>query len=154
MAISNMLTMEEVLNNYQYQVAVRLLKNRFPFIVDVKPSPDINQYNLIFIDLYVDLSKFLKQTQTTPAPWILYYLSKNEPYEAPFTTMLTREKIDVDAKDIDNILDKIHDSPAIPPTMKLPKNRKLRVGSFIVDPKYNSFEELNKLSTSSTGEGV
>ena len=154
MAISNILTMEELLDNYQYQVAVRLLKNRFPFIVDVKPSPNINQYNLIFIDVYVDMNKFLEQTKATPAPWILYYLSKNETYEAPFMTMLTQERIDVDAKDIDNVLDKLHDSPAIPTTMKLPKNRKLRVGSFLVDPKHNSFEELNKLSTSSTGRGV
>ena len=154
------MTVEELYNNYEFIVGKRLLKQKFPFISDVRAKQsDLDKYSIIFVDLYIDLDKFFETfDELSPASWLSNYLTSDRPYDATYLSMLVKEKdntlYDIESE-INNILRKLHKSPAIPNNMKLPHDRFMQKGGVFAIPEHNQsyINKQKNLSTSYTGGG-
>jgi hypothetical protein len=137
------ITPEELYDNYEYKVTVKALKREFPFIKDVRIDEDkINKYGLIFIVLYIDPYQMAKIYNLTPSPYIISSIMKGEDYFiGPVITPSVyfkeeRPQVRPITDAVDTLIDEVHDSKAIPTTMKMPQGRKLAVEGYMVVPEY------------------
>ena len=136
------LTKEEVLDSYEFSIAKRLLRQKFPWVQDIHISErnDINQYGLIFTDIDVDGEKFLQDhPEASIYPFQYNYFRDGQIPNHSFLNIFFN---DIDARDIendiDNIFKKVHKSPAIPDELKLPSDRRLSISGFRIDPTKQS----------------
>ena len=137
------LSPDELYRNYEYKVTVKALKREFPFIKDVRIDEDkINQYGLIFLELYIDPYEMAKMYNLTPSEYIMSSVMKGEDYfNGPVVTpsIYFKEGM-VEVKPIteaiDRLIDDVHKSNAIPMTMKMFHGRKLSVGGYNVIPEF------------------
>ena len=136
------LTLEEVLDSYELNIAKRLLRQKFPWVQDIHISErnDINEYGLIFTDIDVDGEKFLQAyPEASIYPYQYNYFRQGQ---VPNHSFLNIFFDDVDTRDVENDIDeifkKVHKSPAIPDELKLPSDRRLSVSGFRVDPTKQS----------------
>jgi hypothetical protein len=136
---------EELYRNYEYKVTVKALKREFPFIKDVRIDEEkINVYGLIFIDIYIDPYEMAKIYNLTPNDYIISSIMRGEGYfNIPVVTPSIFFKegyadITPITNSIDRLIDDVHDSNAIPMTMKMYHGRKLAVGGYVVIPEYVS----------------
>jgi len=137
------ITPEQLYDNYEYKVTVKALKREFPFIKDVRIDEDnINRYGLIFIEIYIDPYQMAKMEDLTPSEYIISSIMKGEDYfNGPVVTPSIYFKegyadISPITDSIDRLIDEVHDSKAIPTTMKMPQGRRLNVGGYVVIPEY------------------
>ena len=137
------ITPEELYDNYEYKVTVKALKREFPFIKDVRIDEEkINKYGLIFIVLYIDPYQMAKIYNLTPSPYIISSIMKGEEYFiGPVITPSVyfkeeRPQVRPITDAVDTLIDEVHDSKAIPTTMKMPQGRKLAVEGYMVVPEY------------------
>lgn len=131
------LTPEEVYNSYEYSVAKRLLKQKFPFVIDMKLDPDdINRYGLVFLDIEIDLKKFMDlYPEARPTPFVKYRLQTNSLGFFPFINLIfDGEGLRNISDDIDKVLTRLHNSPALPDELRLPIDRRLAPSAFTVTP--------------------
>lgn len=143
------MTVQELYDNYEFIVAKRLLKQKFPWIVDVKTTQQsLDKYSIIFLDLYIDLDKFYEAVDHSPAIWVSRYLLDNNTYDASYLSLLIKDRddrINDIETEINNILSKLRKSPAIPTNMKLPNNRLMQKGGVFASPEHNqSFIDKQK----------
>ena len=136
---------ENLYNNYEYKVTVKALKREFPFIKDVRiDEQQINKYGLIFIYIYIDPYEMTKIYNLTPSESIMSSIMKGEDYfNGPVVNPSIYVKEDYNdirhiTDGIDRLIDDVHDSKAIPMTMKMFHGRKLAVGGYVVIPEYVS----------------
>lgn len=147
------LTEEEVLNNYQYIVTVKLIKRQFPWIksVGIRKGEDVNKYSIIFLDAVIDPWQLAKEKDLQVIWFIENYLnsgyfSQNE-FWSPFLSVYyegnpsgARES----AEEIKRVIDRVDINPAIPTEYKLPRGRSFDIGSWylwkdsIVIPEYTA----------------
>jgi hypothetical protein len=139
------LSPEELYSNYEYKVTVKALKREFPFIKDVRiDEQQINKYGLIFIELYIDPYEMAKTYNLTPSQYIMSSIMKGEDYfNGPVITPTIYFKDAQDVirpitKDIEKLIEDVHNSNAIPSTMKMYQGRALSLGGFVVIPEYVS----------------
>lgn len=139
------ITPEELYDNYEYKVTVKALKREFPFIKDVRIDEDkINQYGIIFLELYIDPYQMAKTYNLTPSEYIMGSIMKGEDYfNGPVFTPTIYfkeglEQLKPVTEAIDRLVDEVHYSKAIPTTMKMYHGRRLAVGGYIVIPEYVS----------------
>ena len=133
-------TEEEIKNNYEFKVIVRLLKREFPFIKDVnfKHNEEINKWNdSIYINL--DIDPFILSHMYGLPLWkvIVDYLRRGESYWTPYISIFLDGNDRVrDAEPINRAIEGlimgVHRSPAIPEELKLGKL--IIVGSYEADP--------------------
>ena len=140
---NNFVTKEEVENSYEFKLMKRILKREFPWIIDVKaPSDDeINKYNLIFLDIFIDPFLLQKEEGWPIVSYLKHYLSGGLGIHAPYTyqssylsTMFNvdRQETKEVQDDVESTMKSISQSNAIPQDLKLGKDRSLTVGSWIV----------------------
>ena len=134
---------ENLYSNYEYKVTVKALKREFPFIKDVRIDEDkINQYGLIFIEIYIDPYEMAKMYDLTPSEYIMSSVMKGEDYfNGPVVTPSIYFKegmaeVKPITEAIDRLIDDVHKSNAIPMTMKMFHGRKLSVGGYNVIPEF------------------
>ena len=139
------ITPEELYDNYEYKVTLKALKREFPFIKDVRIDEDnINRYGLIFIEIYIDPYQMAKIYNLTPSEYVISSIMKGEDYfNGPVVTPSIYFKeghaeMSPITNAIDRLIDEVHDSNAIPMTMKMFHGRKLTVGGYTVIPEYVS----------------
>ena len=137
------ITPEELYDNYEYKVTVKALKREFPFIKDVRIDEEkINKYGLIFIVLYIDPYQMAKIYNLTPSEFIMSSIMKGEDYFiGPVITPSIyfkeeRPQVKHITEAVDTLIDEVHDSKAIPTTMKMFHGRKLAVEGYMVVPEY------------------
>ena len=142
------LTLEEVLDSYELNIAKRLLRQKFPWVQDINISErnDINEYGLIFTNIDVDGEKFLQAyPEASIYPFQYNYFKEGRIPNHSFLNIFFN---DVDTQDIendiDNIFKQVHRSPAIPDELKLPHDRRLSISGFRVDPTKQSPSYLNQ----------
>ena len=123
----------DLLNNYEFKVASRILKQEFPYITRVyMRNPDeINDYSLIFLDVDMDPDKLFEFYNEEPASYLKGYKERKEVFHAPSLRVAFKGR-DFDLKDPNETLIKIGDSNAIPHHLKIPRPRKLRIGSYYI----------------------
>lgn len=135
MAVSVNMTEDELKNNYEFKITKKVLLREFPWIKDVQVRGDINQYNLIFLDIYLNPYD-LQKLYGWPFMWYGPKVLREGQYFSPhistiFDIPYEEGRPVVDA--IEKTIDAIHNSPAIPRDLKLPGTRSFSVGSYYMN---------------------
>lgn len=127
-------TLDELNNNYEFKITKRILKQHYPWIIDVKVNEeDLNKYDYtIFIDIYIDVDKLSEDTGVPLQSGVKYMVNRDGKYPGYSLYNFIDDhdlarKIGVDIKDK---LDRINRSSSIPAHMKL-KDRYLGLNDFI-----------------------
>jgi hypothetical protein len=139
----NYVTKDEVESSYEYKLIKRILKREYPWIIDIRVPSDeeINQYNLIFLDVFVDPFILQKQTGWPMVSYLRYYLDKRLGHHLPNTyetsylaTMFNvdREQTQDIQADVEKTMKSVSTSNAIPEDLKIRKGRSFVVGSWII----------------------
>jgi len=133
----DIITPEQLENNYEYKVVKRMIKKEFPWVIDVIPpsEKELNEYNLIFLDLVIDPYMLQKEKDWPIIYYIIYNLKHMHEYRATFLSIIFdityREAEDL-VDDILSLTKGVKTSPALPQDLKLPRNRNFGIGSFII----------------------
>lgn len=140
MAVSDPLTPQELYDNYEYKVTAKALKREYPWIINVGVEEDrINEYNLIFIDVYYDPYMLEDEYGWGLANWLIGSIEDGREYNSPYLSTgfkCTYEDAREVADEIYETIKDIHNSPAMPYDLKLPGTRKLAIGRWVVPANY------------------
>jgi len=140
MAVSDPMTPQELYDNYEYKVTAKALKREYPWILDVGVEEDrINEYNLIFIDIYYDPYMLEDEYGWGLANWLITSIEDGREYNSPYLSTgfkCTYEDAREVADEIYETIKDIHNSPAMPYDLKLPGTRKLAIGRWVVPANY------------------
>ena len=140
MAVSDPLTPQELYDNYEYKVTAKALKREYPWILDVGVEEDrINEYNLIFIDVYYDPYMLEDKYGCGLANWLIRSIEDGREYNSPYLSTAfkcTYEDAREVQDEIGETIKDIHNSPAMPYDLKLPGTRKLAIGRWVVPANY------------------
>lgn len=125
------MTVDQVKDSYMFRIIKRALMKQYPWIKDVEvDEEDFEEYNYnLFLKLYIDPSILAEENDWTIASWV-------EPgYDAGSTVgMFFRDRGSFSHinDEVNDFLDDVSHSPAIPEDLKLPSQRNnFAVGSFI-----------------------
>jgi hypothetical protein len=136
---NDIITPEQLENNYEYKVVKRMIKQEYPWVIDVIPPSenDLNEYNLIFLDLVINPYMLQKEKDWPIIYYIIYNLRHSESYKASFLSVI----FDVSYRESQDVIEEmialaqgVKKSPALPKDLKLSENRKFSIGSFIIPP--------------------
>jgi hypothetical protein len=140
MAVSDPMTPQELYNNYEYKVTAKALKREYPLILNVGVEEDrINEYNLIFIDVYFDPYLVEDEYDWGLASWLVRSIEDGREYNSPYLSTgfkCTFEDAREVADEIEDTIKGIHKSAAMPYDLKLPGTRRLSIGRWIVPANY------------------
>lgn len=137
-SIRDKLTLEEVENSYEWKLVKRILIREYPWIVDAEiDAPNLDKYNIIFINIYIDPIKFYEQYDKKLASYVKFWLSREKPsYSASYLSVLFDMDYE-DYREIENELTStirgVKKSVAIPQELKLPESRPFSISEFIID---------------------
>lgn len=130
-------TPDELRNNYEFKVVKRALMREYPWIKDVIINEEeINRFSIIFIELAIDHELFAQTYDSELTSWVKTAIKYDKKYRGmyPRTILKTDETTQSKITDsIEDIIDAIHDSPALPQELKLKDGRKLKIGAYIVN---------------------
>ena len=134
------MTREEFESNYEYKVTKKALMQEFPFIKDVyvKDDEDINKWsNTIYLDIIIDPFSLAHQYGFRVWEPVVIALRRGENYWSSFISIFIRDDDRVKLaspinKAMEELMEGIHRSPAIPQELKLGK--RLMIGSFTATP--------------------
>ena len=134
------MTREQLENNYEYKVTKKALMREFPFVKDVyvKDDNDIDKWRAItYLDLIIDPFAFAHQYGFRVWGPIINALRRGEPYMSPYLSLFIGDDDRTELaypinKAMDELMDGIHKSPAIPYELKLGKI--LKLGSYTANP--------------------
>lgn len=144
------MTYDELMNNYEYKVAKKLLLREYPWIKDVYAKEDeVNNYNIIFLELIIDPYELARKMGWTVVRWVTSYLKQGENYWSPYLSSFfdgneMYEKTIPLNDEINNALRNLHSSPALPKDLRLPDTRKFQTGSYIATPAVATPEDTDK----------
>ena len=133
------MTYEELIDNYEYKIAKKMLLREYSWIKDVVIREDeINKYNLIFLDITIDPYELGRQEDWTVTRYLERSINEQGEYWSPYLSMFYKDVSWEDAKPlqdgINKSLESIHTSPALPTDLRLPGTRKFQVGSWYAYP--------------------
>jgi hypothetical protein len=137
--VQDQMTHEEILNNYEFKIAKRMLKQDYPWVKDVfiKRPEENNKYNIIFIDIMMDPYLLGREKDWNVSPYVNHMIKKGGEYWSPYISSFFTNASYEDAKPIMQELDKkleaLHKSPALPTDLRLPEARKLAIGAYYAD---------------------
>ena len=133
------MTREQLENNYEYKVTKKALMREFPFVKDVLfEDDDITKWKSnIYLDLIIDPFSFAHQYGFRVWGPIINALKRGEDYMSPYLSLFIGDGDRVELaspinKAMEELMDGVHKSPAIPYELKLGK--KLHVGTFTATP--------------------
>ena len=132
----DMLTYEQLIDNYEYKVSKKILIREYPWIKDVTLTDDgekVNEYNLIFITLHINPFELSDITGWSIAKWAFNDIKNGITYWSPYLSTLMNvpyEEAMIITNEIDDTIKSIHTSSAIPQELRLPTTRKLSIGRF------------------------
>ena len=142
---NNYVTPTEVENNYEFKLMKKVLRQEYPWVLDVlvPKDEDINKYNLIFLPIVIDPFILQKEVGLPIEAWIKRYLT-DERYKQTYrqyayvssyiSTMfngdreITREIQD----EVEKVMRSVGKSAAIPEDLKLRKGRAFSPGEYII----------------------
>lgn len=142
---NNYVTPTEVENNYEFKLMKKVLRQEYPWVLDVlvPKDEDINKYNLIFLPIVIDPFILQKEVGLPIEAWIKRYLT-DERYKQTYrqyayvssyiSTMFNGDRdITRDLQEkVDILMKSVGRSPAIPDNLKLGKGRQFSSGEFII----------------------
>ena len=131
-------TVDELYDNYEFKVVKRALMKEFPWITNVTVTQDnLDRYNLIFLDLEIDLPRLLETYEWSPYMGAQMAWDKNKYFHGMYLSLFGDVQF-LEAKevvyDIERLFDAVHDSPALPKDLRLKSGRKFAIGDFYFNP--------------------
>lgn len=131
-------TTEEIQDNYEFKVVKKALMRELPWIKDVHiDDKNLNKYRLIFLDFSIDPIMLGEEMGWELTPWVERAYREGKEYSGIYLSLLFDNVKYEDTSDIvdeiTNIIDGVHDSPALPQDLKLRGGRKLSIGHFYVN---------------------
>jgi hypothetical protein len=110
-------------------------------------TDDINRYGLVFLDIEIDLKKFMDlHPEVRITPFVKYRIQTNSSGFYPFINlMFDGEGIKNIPDDMDRILTRLHNSPALPDELRLPKDRRLSPSAFTITPSLQDPELVRSI---------
>ena len=139
-------TQKEVEDSYEFKLIKRILKQEFPWIIDVKVPSDeeIDKYALIFVDLIID-PFILQRKEGWPFnsymrsyfnPQFAFMMgNKDYTYQSSYLSTIyniARDESGPIEREIESTLRSVQKSPAIPSDLKLGKDRSFAIGSYTI----------------------
>ena len=141
MAADTPITYEELLNNYEFKIVRKMILREYPWIKDVKVvNPDeVNKYNLIFVDLFIDPYEMERTYGWRIAWFVSSRLKVGEDFWSPYLSTYLQNPTDSDeartlVQKMNDDMISVHKSPALPKDLLLPDTRKIQIGSFYTQP--------------------
>ena len=144
------MTEQEVLDNYEFKVAKKMLLREYPWIKSVSLEADkINKWNIIFIDLHIDPYELGREQGWEVLRWVTQTIRRGEPYWSPYLSSFYEgtkmyEVVSPLTDEMNDMLRELHRSPALPIDLRLPGDRKFQVGSFHTDPSIATPEDTDR----------
>ena len=134
------MTKQQVEDTYEFKLAKKILKREYPFILDLQMDTEPTKYNaIIFVDAIIDVNKLSDMLNLPVDKNVDIMLKQFGQYNAvylhhllDYETEANKEKIKDLEKSVNQTLEALHKSKAIPEKLKLPKV--LAVPSFKVIP--------------------
>ena len=132
MAARDTLSPDEVRNNYQYKVTRRIVMDKFPWITDITlQDNELNDYNLIFVNIFVDIKKFMETYDVKPMSYLRGYKGRIYNSSSLSTTFdMTYEDGRDIADDVEKVMEDVGKTTALPQELKLPTSRRLTPGIY------------------------
>jgi hypothetical protein len=138
-------TKEDILNSYEFKIVKKILREKFPWIIDVvlpnKSDVELNKYEAILVRIIMNPYLFAEMNNTNISPFALYNLM-TEDYVAWMLSMpfdMSFDEARAIENNINDVMLAIRKSPVFPDELKLKfKNRIYGVGDF----KFPSVEKL------------
>ena len=133
------LTPEQVRNNIEYRAAVKILKQKYPFIKKVSFDEDkINEYeSLLFLNAYVNPYELAEYFDGELEDFVIFRMKKKEDFITGFPSVFLKDKTYEDLRDfeeeLDDTLKSLHNSPALPREEKLSGSKRFAVNNYITD---------------------
>jgi hypothetical protein len=141
MAADNPITYEEFLDNYEFKIVKKMLLREYPWIKDVfmKDPEEINKYNLIFVDVQIDPYELERLMGWRIAWYVTTRIKQGEGFWSPYLATFLKDPTDADqarqlAMKMNEDMEAVHKSPALPEDLRLPGTRKIQIGSFYTSP--------------------
>ena len=133
------MTREELENNYQYKVSKKALMREFPFIKDVYVTDeDLTKWkSTIYLDIIIDPFALAHQYGFRLWDPIIRALKNGEDYWSPYLSIFAadNDRLEITSPIVNamnELIDGIRNSPAIPQDFKL--NKVLNLVSFRAKP--------------------
>ena len=129
------MTQEEVENNYTYKIIRKVLMREYPWIKDVQLDvPGLEKFEYaLFLDIYINPYELGEERGYSVARWIEASIRNNEDYYTSVITMYfdgsTDEMREI-TQEVNRTIEATQNSPAIPPDLRLPENKRFMVGSY------------------------
>ena len=129
------MTQEEVENNYTYKIIRKVLMREYPWIKDVQLDvPGLEKFEYaLFLDIYINPYELGEERGYSVARWIEASIRNNEDYYTSVITMYfdgsTNEMREI-TTEVNRTIEATQNSPAIPPDLRLPENKRFMVGSY------------------------
>jgi hypothetical protein len=151
MPTDNPMTYDELINNYEFKIAKKMLLREYPWIKDVDANKDeVNRWNLIFLEITIDPYELGREKDWTVAKYIKNMVRNDGEYWAPYLSTFfsnaTFEDTHPIQQEIERALESIHTSPAFPIELRLPGTRKFNVGRWYAYPNTITPEDTPQLS--------
>ncbi len=145
------MTYDELINNYEYKIAKKMLIREYSWIKDVTIKQDeINKWTLIFLEVTIDPYELGRQEGWIVPQYILRRIKEDGEYWSPYLSSFYSNVTYLDAKplteQINKSLESIHDSPALPTDLRLPGRRKFQVGAWYTYPNIITPEDTTNSS--------
>ena len=133
------MTYEQLIDNYEYKIAKKMLLREHSWIKDVNIKVDeINKWNLIFLEITIDPYELGRQEDWTVARYVGINIKDNGEYWSPYLSTFYKDTTWEEARplqdSVNKSLESIHTSPALPTELRLPDTRKLQVGAWYAYP--------------------
>jgi hypothetical protein len=134
------ITPQELYDNYEFKVVVKVFKRTYPWVIDFRTNEtELNRWSLIFLDVIVDPMIIAKEKGWEPQKWTMSAINDGKQYDSPYISTIFKISFD-EGKEITDEMDKtlteIHTSPAIPDELKLPQTRRFAIGGWVIPAHY------------------
>lgn len=136
------MTIEELKNTYEFKLVKKAIMREYPFVKDitVKDEEDINKWTYsIYVEIVIDPFILSNMLQLPVWQHTIEKLKRGEPHWSATLSLFfagvsdrmmeATKKVD---KEMETLMDEIHNSPAIPQELKMDKN--ILIGSYIANP--------------------
>ena len=131
-------TVDELYDNYEFKVVKRAIMKEFPWVKNVTVTqPNLDRYNLIFLDLDIDLPRLLETYGWGPYFAAQRAWDKNKYYHAMYLSIfadIAYEEGKEVVREFERLFEAIHDSPALPKDLRLKPGRKFAIGDIYFNP--------------------
>jgi hypothetical protein len=135
--MANYMTIDRLYNNYEFKVLRRVLMRKFPWIKSVYVNEDeLEKYEVIFLYFEIDPEEVAEAYGFELVDYIRKRWERPEEYETPFLSLLSsdfplEEYNSRVADEIKKVIKEVHDSPALPEELKIPRDSGVYIGGYV-----------------------